>query len=297
MQPRTPPDQGPQQPLGPTDQNTQPAQPQGVRKNRKALIIWLIAGGVVLLAAIAVLVIYLTMFNISKDDYKKALDTTKSVNEKTEAINGIVVELSSDDNEKIAEAQPKVHKSIEDARTEMDKLRKEKALNDKDVKEKSDAYLTKLDKTITYLSNYATDLGSLRIIINECSAALETKLGNGSASELAASLNKMGNDLTECTNKLEQAQEKMKSDDAQALANSFVGPYKTLAQQSKLAGQAASAGDFTAYDQASTKMNQALEEMTTNSIKALEQTTDHIKAIDPTEAYGALVAVLEGKTK
>ncbi|HEX6462409.1 MAG TPA: hypothetical protein VFZ58_04035 [Candidatus Saccharimonadales bacterium] len=295
MQPNTPSSQEPQQTAAAPAM--QPAQLQPAPKNRKPLIIWLVTGSIALLAVIVAVVVYFTMFNIAKDDYKRALEAAQSVNEKVESLKTTITELNADNNAKLAEATPKIQTAVKDARTAIDALGKEKALNDKEVKEKSDTYLAKLDKTVTYLDDYSTDTVSLRIMINECSSALEAQSEGNSPSTVAQSLNKMGDDLSDCTKKLSDAEEKMKSDDVRALARTFIGPYEVIAEQSKQAAQAFSTGNLAAYDQASAKMGQAIKDMATDSVDVLKQIAEHIKTADPTEEYGALTAVLERKAK
>lgn len=296
MQPHMPSGQEPQQSTtAPTTQNIAPPQP--TPKNKKSLIVWLIAGGAALIMIAIAIVVYLTMFNISKADYKQALEATKTANEKVDAITTAIAELNSDDNSKLAEATPKMQQAVKTARTATDTLHKEKALNDKEVKEKSDVYLKKLDRAVAYLDDYSVDTVSLRAIINECSSTMEAQSEDGSPSVLAQSLDKMGNELADCTKKLSDAEEKMKSDDVRALARAFIGPYEIIAEQSKQAAQAAGTGDLAAYDQASAKMGQAIKDLAEDSAAVLKQIAEHFKAVDPTKEYGALTAVLESKAK
>ncbi len=116
---------------------TQPAYAQS-QKSKKPLIIGLIIAGVVALLGLMLLVLVL-LAGPSKDDYKKAMDTTEEARSAWNGISGTYVNTSGTKTE-LDNALTKLKENANKFSNSLDTLSKNKAVNkDKDVKQKWDA--------------------------------------------------------------------------------------------------------------------------------------------------------------
>ena len=161
----------------------QMAYAQPPKKSKKGLIIGLIVGGVVLLAAIAGVVIWLMMSTVSKADYQKAADAyteLKTVADDMSTTSTSATSISSIDTDNMST-------KVDTFETKLKSMKDLKAMNDSEVKAAYDKLTDPVTKkiaamraTITFLKA-SKDCGTSSYIskssVDTCTAALKSAKG------------------------------------------------------------------------------------------------------------------------
>lgn len=190
-QPVTPPSVVPQPPVQPLSQPTPFAAPTPPVPSAGKMKLWVGVAVAIVVLIIVALVVWLTVFRVSKTDYQKAdtaLDTIHKTYDTLASDLSDATSLLNDSDSMsksaVAEQSTTLKKDLTTYNQQFDELSKLHALRDKDVKQKYDAAADQNKKFVQYVQSFADTLPSFATVASDCSADKADSIANATMSTL-----------------------------------------------------------------------------------------------------------------
>jgi hypothetical protein len=281
-------------PVAPQPPNPQvsPVVPAPTGNKKTLLIIGAIVAAVVVIIVVA-LVIWLTVFRVSKADYQKAgtafNDMHKTYDTLSDDLTSFVNDDSSTSSSDVATQTATLKKDLATYSQQFDDLGKMRAMHDKDVKQKYDAAADQNKKFVQYLQSFAATMPAFGSAADDCSASKADGISSATPSTV---LNAYDSALQPCMNDLNTISKSANASLA-AYGSQTLSIYKDQRSALSQMVDAYNAQDQTAYDTAQTNFENVTEEfynVTTGKI------TDGFKAVQVADQMTALGSVLSSKS-
>lgn len=266
--------QMPQPPVSPQPQLMQtqdyqgaPMVPMQPKNSKKGLIIGLIVGGVVLLLAAVGVVLWLTMFNISAADYKKAQTATGDVktaystlqDDYSKYMTAVMSGSSS-----ASSAKSSLDKSYSDYKSKVDELKNLKALGNSAIKKSYDSFMSDHQKVTSVVDDTLASNDTLDSISTSCSSSKASGMDYSNKATIVSSYDSV---LEQCIKDLETLS-KAKQTDIAGYAKKLYDLYKEQRSYFQDLQDAYIAKDQTKYDEAVNNISDQVSKFTGTSSDA-----------------------------
>lgn len=275
---------------------SQPTMSAPAPKKNKLLPIFIAAGALVLLVAIG-LVVWYTMFAVTKDDYSKALSATKEIrNAYTDAgdkFGSFMSESMSSYStaSEVSTAKSDFTKAYADYKTKVDALKDMKAMRDSEVKKSYDAFTAQNKKMTDMTEAFAAVAPDLNTMKTECSSSsMSSTLSSATPDTLLTKYDAGIKPCLDATKKLTETSITPLSDYAKKSLETF----DKMRGYVKRMQDAYTANDRTAYTTAHSEFS-SFTSSSSSSLSSYKLTndlrdyTDKAEVKDQLNAFGELI--------
>lgn len=246
---------------------TPPAAPVGPKKSKTGLIIGLVSGGVLLIAGITVLVLFLTVWSHpSQADYEEADDAMSDVRSSYEDSSKEFASFSrvspsrssqfsrpgSTDTSSSSSSRDALNKALDKYKEDVESLESLKAMSDKDVKDAYDTFKEKNDKFLKYVD----DLSGAVEANKACSSVGTFRPTGSDADAIVEQYDEAMRPCNEAIEKLKDAD----NEDVARYANDLSGGIEKMRSALDAVVKAAEAKDRSALMQAQRQLNEGATE-------------------------------------